>query len=396
MKICILTPRFPFPENGGDVLRINEIARYLKKQGHSLCLVSFVESYKVKEDEAIDLYDTIYKVKRNSWLSAFYALTFFIMGKPIQCGYYYSIPFLDKVRKIIIKEKPDLFICHLLRTTIYAEKLRLESMTIVEMTDALSKTYSKAGNSKWNSIKKLIYVLEETKIGRYEAKIIKKFPKIVLVSMDDVDYLTKNLGKCVKSLVVHSNGIELPKVKSTQYKNNKICFIGNMRTLQNQDAVFRFVNEIFPLILKKMPKATFYIVGAQPPKRIRELANENIIVTGFVDDIYQSISDSCVAVAPVHIAAGIQNKVLVSMGAGIPVVLSSLISTAIPELVNHVNCFICDDNQLFAEKCIEIMSNPQLRECLSNKGYEMVKKNYSWDEKLKDYEILLNRDNNSA
>jgi fucose 4-O-acetylase-like acetyltransferase len=23
MKICILTPRFPFPENGGDVLRIN-------------------------------------------------------------------------------------------------------------------------------------------------------------------------------------------------------------------------------------------------------------------------------------------------------------------------------------------------------------------------------------
>jgi hypothetical protein len=32
MKICILTPRFPFPENGGDVLRINNIARYLKSR----------------------------------------------------------------------------------------------------------------------------------------------------------------------------------------------------------------------------------------------------------------------------------------------------------------------------------------------------------------------------
>ena len=25
MVICILTPRFPFPENGGDVLRINNV-----------------------------------------------------------------------------------------------------------------------------------------------------------------------------------------------------------------------------------------------------------------------------------------------------------------------------------------------------------------------------------
>ena len=43
MKYCILTPRFPFPENGGDVLRINNIAKYLKSAGHELVLVSFCE-----------------------------------------------------------------------------------------------------------------------------------------------------------------------------------------------------------------------------------------------------------------------------------------------------------------------------------------------------------------
>ena len=40
MNICILTPRFPYPQFGGDALRINEIARYLKQQGHHLILVS--------------------------------------------------------------------------------------------------------------------------------------------------------------------------------------------------------------------------------------------------------------------------------------------------------------------------------------------------------------------
>jgi hypothetical protein len=43
MKICILTPRFPFPETGGDLLRINNIAHYLRHQGHYLILVSFYE-----------------------------------------------------------------------------------------------------------------------------------------------------------------------------------------------------------------------------------------------------------------------------------------------------------------------------------------------------------------
>ncbi len=41
MKNCILTPRFSFPENGGDVLRINAIARYLKTKNYELVLISF-------------------------------------------------------------------------------------------------------------------------------------------------------------------------------------------------------------------------------------------------------------------------------------------------------------------------------------------------------------------
>ena len=28
MKICLLAPRFPFPQFGGDVLRLNEISKY--------------------------------------------------------------------------------------------------------------------------------------------------------------------------------------------------------------------------------------------------------------------------------------------------------------------------------------------------------------------------------
>ena len=171
----------------------------------------------------------------------------------------------------------------------------------------------------------------------------------------------------------------------SHYQDQKICFVGNMRTLQNQDAVFFFVNEILPLILKREPDTMFYIVGAQPPKAIQQLASNNIIVTGFVDDLGETISDACLTVAPVRVASGIQNKVLVAMGYGLPVVLTSLIAQGIPELVNEENAIIRDEAATIAEACLRIMHNPELRQKLSQEGHQTIMDHYSWKEKIKGY-----------
>jgi glycosyltransferase involved in cell wall biosynthesis len=175
---------------------------------------------------------------------------------------------------------------------------------------------------------------------------------------------------------------------STNYDVNKICFIGNMRTLQNQDAVLFFVGEVFPLIKREMPKAQFYIVGAEPPQRILSLASDDVVVTGFVDDLEATLSDACLAVAPVRIAAGIQNKVLVAMGCGLPVVMTSLISRAIPELKDGENCVIRDEAASMAEQCVCLMKQRNLRQMIGKNGYEVVLQHYSWEEKLKGYELL--------
>lgn len=94
------------------------------------------------------------------------------------------------------------------------------------------------------------------------------------------------------------------------------------------------------------------------------------------------------AVAPVHIAAGIQNKVLVSMGCGIPVIMSSLISKPIPELRNNINCYIEDDAEKIADLCIMLMNNKDIRNSVGLKGREMIIDNYSWDSTLSGYETI--------
>ena len=385
MKICILTPRFPFPENGGDVLRINNIARYLKSQGHQLLLVSFHDGH-ADADLAKSLYDKVFLVKRNKIVSALNSLLFLLRGKPIQCGYYFSRSFGKMFHRVVSIEKPDRYLSHLLRMAPYIEREGLNDKSVVEMTDALSKTYAMVTHAKGSSLKKIIYIVERRLIGKYERHVAEYFPKVVLVSRDDVNYFLKVNCPKQNSLSVHTNGVDIYP-PNCDYSSGKICFVGNMRTLQNQDAALFFAKEVFPLIKKSRPDAKFYIIGAQPSNEITNLgeADSDIVVTGFVDDLYAQVKDSCVAVAPVRIAAGIQNKVLVAMAMGVPVVLSKLISSAIPELKDEENCFVRSDADEIAKSCIMLMNDKSLRNKISEAGRQTVVDNYSWPEKLKGY-----------
>lgn len=386
MKICILTPRFPYPENGGDVLRINHIAQYLKQQGNQLILISFCEQ-EPDIKTAQKLYDRVYCYRRRKYESILNSISFMLRDKPIQCGYYYSTHFQKIINKIIKKEQPQRFIVHLLRMVPYIPEQLIEKTT-VEMTDALSKTYTLSQKSKGHSIKKYIYCIEKRLIKKYEKKVAEAFPKTVLVSQADIDYLNSFVDSTKSNLCLHTNGVDNQLITmNASVNNNKICFIGNMRTLQNQDAVLHFYNDIFPEIHRRNNNALFYIIGAEPPAKIRDIAkhDNHVVVTGFVESLLETAADSCLAVAPIRIAAGIQNKILMAMAMGIPVVMSSLVAKAIPGLMQNENCIIEDDNYNFAAHCITLMGSSEKRNMIARKAALMVKKHYSWDIKLQGY-----------
>lgn len=76
------------------------------------------------------------------------------------------------------------------------------------------------------------------------------------------------------------------------------------------------------------------------------------------------------------------------MANGIPVVLTPLIAKAIPELHDGENCFIRDDNQSFADACISLLEDTNLRASMKERGRKTVIEHYSWHSKLYGYEQL--------
>ena len=69
-------------------------------------------------------------------------------------------------------------------------------------------------------------------------------------------------------------------------------------------------------------------------------------------------------------------------------VMTSLISKAIKNIENGNNCFIADSSQDIADKCINLISNEDLRNAIAQEGFQLVDELYSWDKCLEGYEIL--------
>jgi glycosyltransferase involved in cell wall biosynthesis len=106
---------------------------------------------------------------------------------------------------------------------------------------------------------------------------------------------------------------------------SRICFIGNMTTLQNLDAAHFFATAILPLVRRERPDAVLEVVGRIGDGGRRSLAGlEGVRVVGPVADMAEAVRGAAVGVCPMRLGAGIQNKVLEYMSLGIPAVTSSV------------------------------------------------------------------------
>ena len=86
----------------------------------------------------------------------------------------------------------------------------------------------------------------------------------------------------------------------------------------NIDCAEYLVHDILPLVQESFPNATLCLAGANPHPKVKALASNNVIVTGWIEDIRDAYNASQVFVAPMRIGTGLQNKLLEAMSMNLP------------------------------------------------------------------------------
>ena len=219
-----------------------------------------------------------------------------------------------------------------------------------------------------------------------EIKIMKLSDRTIVVSEFEQGLLN--------SLIPDNNSVVIPLTSEIPGSHvgfnlrHDIVFIGEFLHKPNVDAVLYFVKEIWSLIANQLPKCKFLVVGSNVPDEIRELASETIKIVGFVQDLSEVFSTCRISVAPLRFGAGIKGKIITSMSYGVPCVGTSIAVEGMG-LTDEENIVVRDSPQEFAAGVIELYTNCQAWEHVSQTGLEFVNEKYSLDNFEKNLRRLL-------
>jgi hypothetical protein len=113
---------------------------------------------------------------------------------------------------------------------------------------------------------------------------------------------------------VIENGIgeEFLDYQKSPEKKYDLVFVGNLNYAPNVECAEFIVNQILPLLASKKELCVL-ICGANPGTRVQKLAQKNVEIQGWVEDIRASYVSGKIFLAPLFIGTGLQNKLLEAM-----------------------------------------------------------------------------------
>ncbi len=161
--------------------------------------------------------------------------------------------------------------------------------------------------------------------------------------------------------------MNVPDTAKSFAEHKDIVFIGGYQHTPNVDAVKYFAKEIMPLLRKKIPGVCFYAVGSKPPAEIKALESEDVIITGFVEELNPLLDKMRVSVAPLRYGAGIKGKIGTAMAVGLPVVATSLAAEGM-SLKDGDNILVADGSEAFANAVARIYQDEALWHNISQNG----------------------------
>jgi len=300
---------------------------------------------------------------------------------PLRVAYYKSPSLIQRMKQVIRERNIDLVHGELIKvvpallTMLDQEHIPL----LYDSVDCISWYLQQQWKSARNPLQKAFIYTELKKMRRYELQSLAAFDRVVITSAHDRDCLIE-LGEKPQHISTVPNGVDMDyfsPVASPREKDS-LVFCAKLDYYPNSHAIIRFCQEMLPLIWARRPQVRLAIVGSNPSQAVRDLSSDKrITVTGYVPDIRPYLSKASVALAPLQVAAGMQNKVLEALAMGAPVVATPGSCRSL-QVKNETHLLIAEGAHPFADAILKLLDDPQLAQELGSAGRCYVEQYHSW------------------
>jgi polysaccharide biosynthesis protein PslH len=429
MRILFLTQIIPYPPDAGPKIKTWNVLRYLAAQGHEIILASFVRP---EETKYVPMLDQVCKavhtvpIKRSRLADIGYWLRSHLTRRPFLIERD-DIQNMHKVVQDVLKSgQVDCIHADQLTMTQYALPYARQKSDIGDSVNAnkinlhLDGEENRANrrpilvfdahNAVWTIVERmrqnlpwmlrLPASLEARRIKQYEGILVKTFDHILAVTEIDRMALLEAAvlvngrnregtltGSIQTPITVIPIAVDTDQIQPVcrQPGSKTILTLGTLHYPPNADGVRWFLQEVFPIVRKRIPGANLTIVGKKPPNDLIQSARENpdwITVTGYVPDLRPHLQSSAIVVIPVRAGSGMRVRILDAFAFAMPVVTTTVGLEGIDALHGE-HVLVGDTADEFAKNVISLLDDEDLQARLSINGRRLVEGRYHWKNALK-------------
>ncbi|MBA16802.1 MAG: glycosyl transferase family 1 [Sphingomonas sp.] len=387
--ILFLAHRIPYPPDRGDKIRGFNILKYLS-QRKRVHLIAFADSSQdLKRKGGLAPYTGNRSIIWRSKPQIAAGMQALFTHRPMSITAFHNETLQQSVDNILARHAIDTIFVFSSQMAQYLPPRPRQRvvMDFVDMDSAKFAAYAEGSSG----LKGWMFGRESRLLLQHERQVAARADASLFVSEAEAALFRERTG--ADRVHVVENGIDTqfydPAAQSKRIDSMGplIVFTGQMDYRPNIEGVTWFVQTVWPHIRVANPDVRFAIVGRNPSDAVRALSKEpGVVVTGEVADVRGWLASASVAVAPLKIARGVQNKVLEAMAMARPVVATGdaaqgidhggtiRVGTSVGEMAEAIN---------------ELLADPRSAAQLGASARERVQQRYSWDARLAPLDSLL-------
>lgn len=384
-NILCLVHRVPYPPNRGDRIRSFHLLEFLAERAE-VSLAFLCETTPPQETmqtlEGMCRRVTAVRLgPQTRWLRAAWSLG---SGRTATEGLFRSGELRRTIHRWHENTQFDAILVFCSSMTQYLDQPELAGVpTVVDLVDVDSqKWFDYARHSR--GLKRRLFQLEGERLRRLEVSLPDRAQAVTLVSPHEAD-LFRSFCPTDRAHAI-CNGVNLdyfrPDAIPGAPSSDNCVFVGALDYNANLDGVTWLCREIWPAVRNRHPQAVFRLVGSNPGPVARRLGKlPGVQLVGQVPDVRPYLSQAALAVAPLRVARGIQNKVLEAMAMGKPVVATHQALEGIAVTPDVHVCRAATPRE-WVRSISELLTDPDRCARLGRAARAFVEEQFQWKTQL--------------
>jgi sugar transferase (PEP-CTERM/EpsH1 system associated) len=322
-RVVFLCQRVPWPPDRGDRITTWHFLQHLLARGAEVCIGCFQEED--RDQPAVEFLRErcaeVVAPRLSRGTAKLTSLRGLLTGEPL------TLPFF---RNAELRAAVDRW-CQTPVDLIYVYSSSMAQYALRPNAAAKVMQFAELDSDKWRQyaavsgpLGKWIYGREAKRLLAFEAQVARSFSRSFVVSEVEKELFQQLIPDVEPDVLPNGVDVEHFRSQGDQDRDpHTAVFTGVMDYEPNVDGVCWFAEQCWPTLRQRFPDAQLLIVGSKPIAKVTALAEQpGITVTGRVDTTPPYFDKSAVAIAPLRLARGVQNKVLEAMSMGLPTVAS--------------------------------------------------------------------------